>query len=177
MVHSNSLAHTFRIWMILMTATALTACTGYAVSINDNPVYEPPTLFTDFRIPDPALHDCVQQTIEDRQVTEATQLTQLNCSSAGIRSLAGLSTFTALRAISLNDNRLEEIDTLRSLSRLENLFLKDNQIKSAEPLLSLLRLKEVDLRGNAALDCRDARQLADNVEGKVRLPEHCTETR
>ncbi len=175
MVHSNSLAHTFRIWMILMTATALTACTGYAVSINDNPVYNPPTLLTDFRLPDAALHDCVQQTIEDQQVTEATQLTQLNCSSAGIESLAGLSTFTALRAISLNDNPLEDVAELRTLSRLEVLLLENNQIRSAEPLLSLLRLKEVDLRGNTALECRDARQLADNAEGKVHLPEHCTE--
>lgn len=173
MVHSNSVAHSLRILMILMTAATLGACSGYAVSINDNPVYNPPTLFTDFRLPDPALHDCVQQTIEDQEVTQATQLTQLNCSSAGIESLEGLATFNALQAISLNDNQLEQVDALKALTRLEILLLRDNEISSATPMLSLLRLKELDLRGNGTLGCGDAQQLAQHSEGKVRLPEHC----
>ncbi len=176
MVHSKSVTHTFRIWMFFMTATTLSACAGYAVSINDNPVYNPPSLFSDFRLADPALHDCVQQTIEDQQVTEAAQLTRLNCSSAGISSLKGLATFTGLRAISLNDNQLTEVDALKPLSRLEILQLKDNDIGLVEPLLTLLRLKELDLRGNKALACGDARQLARHSEGVVQLPEHCKES-
>ncbi len=173
MVHSNSLTHSFRILMIFMTAATLNACSGYAVSINDNPVYNPPTLFTDFRLPDPALNDCVQQTIEDQKVTQASQLTQLNCSSAGIESLEGLTAFTALQAISLNDNRLKQVDALKALTRLEILLLRDNQLSSATPMLSLLRLKELDLRGNATLACGDAQQLAQHSEGKVHLPDHC----
>ncbi len=173
MVHSNSLAHSFRIWALLTTTMLLGGCAGYAVSFNDNPVYNPPTLFADFRLADPALHDCVQQSIEDQQVIEADQLRQLNCSSAGIESLEGLSRFTGLRAISLNDNQLEDVSALKKLSRLEMLLLEDNELRSAEPLLSLLRLKELDLRGNEALECGDARQLANHSEGDVRLPAHC----
>ncbi|MGD8174652.1 leucine-rich repeat domain-containing protein [Marinimicrobium sp. ARAG 43.8] len=170
MVHSNSLAHTFIIGLLL---AALSGCEGYAVSVNDNPVYNPPALFTEFRLVDSALQECVQQTIEDRGVTDANQLTQLNCSSAGIESLEGISTFSALRAISLNSNALTDIEPLKTLSRLEILMLKDNDVRSAEPLLSLLRLKELDLRGNAQLACGDARQLADHSEGDIRLPAHC----
>lgn len=177
MVHSKSLAHTSRILTILtsvaLSAALLSACSGYAVTINNNPVYNPPALFTDFRLVDGALHDCVQQTIEDQQITQASQLTQINCSSAGISTLEGLSAFPALRAISLNDNAITDLSHLKPLSRLEILLLEDNDIRSAEPLLTLLRLEELDLSGNPNLACGDARQLKDNSEGEVVLPEHC----
>lgn len=177
MVHSKSLAHTSHILTILtsfaLSAMLLSACSGYSVSINDNPVYNPPSLFTDFRLVDGALHDCIQQTIEDQQITEASQLTQINCSSAGIDTLEGLSAFPALRAISLNDNGITDLSHLKPLSRLEILLLEDNDIRSAEPLLALLRLEELDLSGNPNLACGDARQLRDNSEGEVVLPEHC----
>lgn len=177
MSHGNCLTHTFeqslRAGVFLAATLLLSGCAGYAFNINDNPVYKPPSLFSAYRIEDRALADCVQQSIEDQRVTEAAQLTQLNCSSAGISSLHGLGTFTGLKAVSLADNQLENIEELSELSRLEILILKDNQIASAEPLLPLLRLQELDLRNNDSLECRDARQLADNIEGKVRLPEAC----
>lgn len=173
MVHSNSLAHTSGILTTLFSAVLLSACTGYSVSVNDNPVYNPPTLFTDFRLVDSALHDCVQQTIEDRQITQASQLTQLNCSSAGIETLEGISAFPALRAISLKDNAITDLSYLKPLSRLEILLLEDNDVKSAAPLLTLLRLEELELSGNTSLACGDAQQLKDNSEGEVTLPQHC----
>lgn len=173
MVHSNSLAHTFRFLMVFVTSSVLSACSGYSVSVNDNPVYNPPSLFSEFRLTDPALHECVQQTIEDQQVTQAEALTQLNCSSAGIQSLEGLARFTGLKAISLNDNDITTLDSLKALTRLEVLLLRGNRVESAEPLLRLLRLKELDLRDNSALACGDAQQLADNLEGDIKLPEHC----
>ncbi|WP_347331226.1 leucine-rich repeat domain-containing protein [Marinimicrobium locisalis] len=173
MVHSNSLAHTSGILTTLFSAMLLNACAGYSVSVNDNPVYNPPTLFTDFRLVDGALHDCVQQTIEDQTITQASQLTQLNCSSAGIETLEGLSAFPALRALSLKDNAITELRPLKPLSRLEILLLEDNDIRSAEPLLALLRLKELDLSGNTNLACGDAQQLKDHSEGEITLPEHC----
>ena len=72
MVLSNSLTHTFRIWMTFLPIGALAGCTGYAVSLNDNPIYNPPTLFSDYQIADSALQECVQQSIEDQSVTEAS---------------------------------------------------------------------------------------------------------
>lgn len=173
MVHSNSLTHTLGILTTLFSAILLSACSGYAVSINDNPVYNPPSLFTDFRLVDTALHNCVQQTIEDQQITEASQLTQLNCSSAGIETLKGLSAFPALRALSLKGNEITDLSPLKPLSRLEILLLEDNDIRSAAPLLTLLRVKELNLSGNPNLACGDARQLRDNSEGEVILPKHC----
>lgn len=173
MVHGNCLAHTFKQSLALTSALLLSACAGYSFNINDNPVYQPPSLFSDFRIEDAALADCVQQTIEDRRVTRAEDLTQLNCSSAGITRLDGLETFTGLKAVSLADNDLDNVDALRQLTRLELLYLQDNRITSVEALLPLLRLQELDLRGNNHLQCNDARQLADNVEKRARLPESC----
>ncbi len=168
MVHSNSLAHTLGILTTLFSAALLSACSGYAVSINDN-------LQPSFSLPfvDTALHDCVQQTIEDQRITEASQLTQLNCSSAGIETLKGLSAFPALRALSLKDNEITDLSPLKPLSRLEILLLEDNDIRSAAPLLTLLRLEELELSGNPNLACGDARQLRDNSEGEIVLPKHC----
>lgn len=176
MVLSNSLAHTFRLWMIFLPIAGLSGCAGYAVSFNDNPIYNPPTLFSDYQIADRALQECVQQSIEDQSVTEAAGLTQINCSSAGIASLEGLATFRGLKAINLSDNELQEAGELKSLSRLEIVMLKNNRLESIEPLLGLLRLIELDVRGNDNLSCGDAQQLAEHSEGEVHLPDHCRDS-
>lgn len=150
-----------------------TGCADYSISVNEQPMYNPPVLFTDFQLADAALETCVQQTIEDQQVTRAGELTRLNCSSAGIESLEGLSRFAGLKAVNLDDNGIADISPLETLSRLEVLQLKNNRISSAEPLLALLQMRELDLRGNEALKCGDARQLTEQSEAEVRLPEHC----
>lgn len=174
MVHSNSTVHSFFRWLLPATFLALGGCAGYTFNVNDNPVYNPPTLFSDYRIEDEALNACVEQAINDQKITLAGQLRQLNCSSAEIKTLSGLSRFTGLEALSLNGNRIANLETLNGLSRLEILQIRNNRVSSTAPLRSLERLKEVDLRGNDALECGAAQELAQKVDGKVRLPGHCS---
>ncbi len=131
-------------------AATLTACHPYTVTINDHPVYVPPALFDDYRIPDPALRDCVAQTIADRQVTAPDQLTRLICTHGEIADVAGLEVFVGLAELDLSHNNLTHI----------------------KAILQLPRLETIKLAANDRLDCGEARLLATNV-GAIELPAHC----
>ena len=72
---------------------SLGACQDYDFKVNDRVVYSP-ALYRDYTTPDQGLRECLQQTIKDRGVTEPQQLDILDCSSAGIQSLEGISVFT-----------------------------------------------------------------------------------
>lgn len=161
--------------LLIAAAVSTTGC-NYSVSVNDNVVYTPEPLFTDYQIADNNLRQCIAQTIEDRKVTRAQQLTRLNCSSAGITSLAGLEHFRALEELNLASNKLTTVAPLDRLGNLKVLVLRENQLNSAAPLLSLLKLTQLDLEQNPALDCSDVNQLAENmkeVKGEILKPEQC----
>lgn len=157
----------------LLCSLTLSACTGYSFSINENEVYTPPPLFSDYTIADPALRDCVEQSIKDQNVVKAEQLKLLNCSSAGIEDLTGLGRFSHITQLNLANNELRQVGELTRLSRLEELVLRNNRLQSAEPLLKLVRLTKLDVRGNPDLECTDLRQMANSLEGEIVIPEQC----
>lgn len=160
----------------LIISLSLSSCKNYSVSVNENVVYMPPSIFKDYQIADQQLFDCVQQTIYDSQITRAEDLTTLNCSNAGIKSLQGLDKFFALKELNLADNQIVDVTTIGSLGRLELLKISGNSIKNPAPLLHLLHLKQLDLRENATLLCKDTAQLIANqskATTEVLLPSHC----
>ncbi len=161
-----------KIGMLLCSLT-LSACTGYSFSFNENTIYTPSPLLSDYKIADPALHECVQQTITDQKIVKADQLRLLNCSNAGIKALTGLGHFNQLTQLNLANNELTTVDELGKLTRLEVLVLRNNRLKSVEPLLKLVRLTKLDLRGNPDLGCTDLRQMASSLEGEVVIPVQC----
>lgn len=164
------------IFCALLISLLMSGCKNYSVSVNDNMVYVPPSIFKDFKIADQQLFDCVQQTIYDAHITRAEDLSTLNCSNAGIKSLQGLEKFFALKELNLADNQLTDITTLGSLGRLEIVKLSGNNIKNAAPLLHLLHLKTLDIRDNSALDCKDLPQLIANYNKTTTeflLPTQC----
>ena len=138
-------------------------CQKYSVSLNDKVIYTPPSIFKDYALADAQLQACVEQTIIDLQATSPAQITQLNCSNAGIKSLAGLEKFYALKALNLADNQLTQIDELGKLGRLEILVLSNNRINDATPLLALLHLKELRLNNNPLADCSAIQQIHANL--------------
>jgi len=137
--------------LLTLSFFVLNGCEGYLYTFNEQPVFDPPTLFTDYNIPDPALKACVAQAILDQNVTRANLLTNLNCSSAGIAELKGLEIFTGLTHINLDQNNLVEI----------------------KPLLFLPYPQLIDLEGNDQLFCADGQLLAKQVSDSVQLPSHC----
>lgn len=154
----------------------ITGCKNYSVSVNENVVYTPPSIFKDYQLADSKLHDCVEQTIYDQHITKAEDLTRLDCSNAGITSLMGLETFFALKELSLANNQLTTIDTIGQLGRLEKLILGNNNIRNAAPLLHLLHLKQLDVKNNTQMGCKDLKQLTKNLAGQkveLTLPTQC----
>ena len=135
--------------LFLLTAL-LTGCSRYAVTFNEQPIHTPAKAFTDYDIADPALRDCVAQTIRDQGVSRVDELKRLVCTSAGISSLTGLDTFVALETLNLADNALTGI----------------------EPLLALPSLTRVDLSANPGLVCADASALTARVVATT-VPSHC----
>jgi Leucine-rich repeat (LRR) protein len=154
----------------------ITACKNYSLSVNHNLVYTPPPLLKDFTLSDERLRHCVEQTIADGHITHLDNFTQLNCSNAGITSLAGLEKFYALKHLNLAANALVAVPQLIHLTRLETLMLNKNNLAQAEPLLHLLHLKTVDISDNKNLACGDVKQLLANFNAghvNVILPAQC----
>lgn len=136
----------------MLSAVLLAGCENYTYTLNEQPVFTPPSLFTDYQVADRGLANCLNQAIQDQKATKARDLTLLNCSSAGITNLQGVEIFTGLTHVNLADNDLREI----------------------QPLLYLPQLDTVLLTGNNQLRCEDAKLLAKQVRGEIRLPDHCS---
>jgi Leucine-rich repeat (LRR) protein len=150
----------------------LAACGPYDVKVNERVVFSPRPLFSDFDLADPALRACVEQAIADNNVTAASQLQVLNCSSAGIADLSGLGVFTGITRLKLSSNDIRNLVELSRLSLIQVLYLDDNAAVDPVPLYDLPALQELDLTGNAELQCPASSALL-KVE-KLTLPGHCT---
>lgn len=151
----------------------LSACGSlkdYDITLNDRVLYTPRPLTVDPAISDPALADCIGQTLADQQLSASTQLQSLICTTAGIQSLAGLDVYPALRRIKLSGNAVEDVSPLDRLTQLQALWLDDNQLVDVGVLAALGSLELLDLEGNPELDCNSARALP---VASLQLPEHC----
>lgn len=160
----------------LLFIMGLSSCKNYSVSLNDNLVYTPAAVFTNFTLADEHLRTCVAQTLSDKHITAAADLKQLNCSNAGITSLAGLETFTGIEQLNLSENGLTVVPQLAKLAQLRVLSLRKNNLTNAESLLHLLHLNSLDLSDNKMLKCNDLYQLIGNFQrGELTaiLPEQC----
>ena len=172
-MHSKSLL----LFCGLVTSLLTAGCKNYSVSVNENVVYTPASIFKDYQLADAQLHDCVEQTIYDLHITSAEELTRLNCSNAGITSLVGIDKFFALKELNLANNQLADISEVGQLGRLEKLVLTNNKISNPAPLLNLLHLMQLHLDQNPQMTCKDLQQLQHNLNGQkldLKLPTQCT---
>jgi len=161
----------YRMLLGLGMGLALSACQHYDVSVNERVVYSPRPLLTDFRIPDPALRNCVEQTINDNRISSLGQLQELACSGANIKSLEGLGQFSSLTRVDLAGNAIADIGELRVLLELRAVLLDDNRIEDASPLYRLPELSIVSLEANNGLRCPGPEQLQSLQQ--LTLPRHC----
>jgi Leucine-rich repeat (LRR) protein len=169
-VHSNYFLRLTAPLILLL----LSACSQYQLTFNETVVRTPQPLLTDVNTADKNLRNCLDQAIEDQAVTAPGQLTVLNCSHAGIKTLQGLESFRNLTHINLSHNNLTSISALAKLGRIEVLLLNDNQIKSAPELLTLPALEQLSVENNPELDCRDLYQLEDILQGTIKTAQQCT---
>lgn len=168
------LVHTYKLLLMAGAACTLFACSDYEFKFNERTVYTPPPLFSEFQIADSALEACVRQTIKDKRITAAKDLTVLACTSGGIVSLEGLEVFTELEQLNLARNAITNVEPLARLPQLKRLDLSENPVVNVAPLSTLEQLDMVDLRGSGTVDCEQAAALRD-ADINVLMPEHCSE--
>lgn len=149
----------------------ITGCSRYSVSINQNVLYEPPTLFSQYDLADATLKECVRSTIAEKGLTKAEQLTQLICGPGDIANLSGIETFAHIEHLGLSRNQIEQIDVLEKLPHLKQLQISHNQIKDFSALKTLDKLVFLNSSGNNKAACGSFELPQQSLE-KV-LPKHC----
>lgn len=154
-------------------ALALAGCMGYDYKLNERVVFQGPRLFVDYAIADEHLRACVAQAISDNRITRPEALEDLNCSQAGITSLAGLEVFTGLRRLGLDGNAISELAPLYPLRQLELLHLRGNRIAALDSRLCQGTAKRIALAGNEALACADIAKLQACGARLIDVPAHC----
>lgn len=126
-----------RILCLAALLTICTACEQYVITLNETTVYEPPALFGDYSLADPALNKCLTQAITSLNIHQVEQLTILRCTSASIERLDGLSVFTHIAVLDLAHNNLKSLAELSKLTHLTHLNLSDNPRLSCDTMTKL----------------------------------------
>lgn len=174
----NTLLHKRRIYLDWKLATLLcvciltmTACSRYSISVNDNVVYEPPTLFHAFNTPDDSLRQCINNTIEEGRLTSAEQLKQLVCPTGHIVELQGIETFMNIEQLGLANNAISSIAPLEKLPHLKQLNLSNNDIRDFSVIFQLKELVYLNVEGNNHANCDSLVQREQRFE--INMPDHC----
>lgn len=147
---------------------SISGCQNYSLSVNDNEIYTPPILFSDYTIDDPSLSFCIKKTIQEQGVTIAEDLEILICAEKGIISLSGIEQFPSLKTLGISNNSVTDIADLALIKQLEKVDLSNNNIISAKPLMHFQHLMTIDLRGNNQLVC-----IKLPASSETLMPQHC----
>ena len=158
--------------ILLMLGTGCAELGQYDITVNNVTVYEPSSPYTVSGIEDPALAACLTQSLLDIDARSATDLVALNCSDAGIQSLAGLEQFTQIQSMKLSSNNIRNLLVLERLTVLRQLWLDNNDVVDPIPILRMTDLKELNLAGNARLQCPAPEDVPRYLS--LNLPDHCT---
>ena len=165
------MSHPLAVYLLLPALLLIAACESYDFTVNENLVYSPKPLFSDFEAADSALQQCLEQAVVDGKITSASELHILNCSHAGVNSLAGIERFTGISRLKLSSNSIRDISPLAALTILEVALLDNNQLIDTTPLVQLSALRELNLVGNDELLCPSDSKLM-TVETLL-VPGHC----
>ena len=164
---------TYKTLLVIAILSTLVACSDYSLTINERLVYDPPHIFTDFRLPDLELQHCADASIAEGKITAPDQLNSLLCPEKNIASLEGIEIFTQLKRLGLEVNQLNNLQPLATLVNLEQVNLAGNDITDILALHSLTRLHYLNLSQNPHLDCQQLSGLKIVEGGELLLPEHC----
>lgn len=165
----NSVSCIGVLFTLFLTCTS--SCSRYVVSINENVVYSPPKLVSDYSIPDPYLKSCLQSTISELHITSQDQLTKLICPTGDISDLSGIEQFPKIEYLGLSANKIQNIGPLAELKDLRQIDISDNQIQDFTSLKDLENLVLLDTKGNSNADCKSL-LFAKAIKSLV-LPNHC----
>lgn len=137
-----SVSHRLLITLAVLFVTLTTGCERYAVTLNERPIYTPETVYSGYRIADPALASCVKQALTEKKIEQPEQLLALNCSYAGVSQLTGIEVFSKLKTVNLSNNQLSDIKPLMFLGNLQQVNLNDNPAINCTDVATLKGLLE-----------------------------------
>ena len=101
---------------------------------------------------DPNLTSCVQEAVlADDSVTQASQLTDLDCSSGNLTDISDIGLLSALISVNFDNNRLISVSALSNLESLQRVSARENLI-SVTPDFSETGISSLDLAYNKIID-------------------------
>lgn len=153
----------------------LSACSNspYTVSLNDNVLYSPNEALRNAVVADPALQGCINQVLAVSSSNDLDSIRSLACPDAGIRTLDGLQSLTALEQLELSNNAIDNLAPLQPLRNLRFVSLRNNGIRNIGPLSRLQLLRFVSLEGNEHIPCRQLDELQQRLGNTLNRPASC----
>lgn len=151
----------------------VTACSGYTVTVNNQPVFDPQGRVQARGELDADLQGCINLALQQQGIGNAEELTVLSCANSEIRDLENIAQLINLRFLDLGDNNIRNITPLEDLRQLSGLNLNNNVIDDITPLLNIASLASVSLLGNSNIPCNQLTMLRDRLQENLFAPETC----
>lgn|GEM_PF-186568 len=161
--------------VLVVTALALlaSACSQrFAVSVNEQPIYDPRPNTTEYRFQDPGLQACVNIALQ-RPNTSVDSITTLACPGWQIAVIEGIDALRALQHLDISDNNISSIAPLDALDNLSTLTASNNRISDIALLQSMATLTAATLNGNNNIPCQQLDALGQKLGGNLSRPQSC----
>ncbi len=168
----NPQTHTPRIF-IALAITLLAGCSQkFAVSINEQSIYDPRPNTASVSFTDTGLQACVNIALRQPDAT-VENLTVLACPGWEITEIEGIDALNGLQFLDISDNRVSSLAPLAGLNGLSSITAANNRISDIAPLLSMVTLTSATLTGNNDIPCGQLEALAVKLGEKLRRSETC----
>lgn len=156
----------------ILAIFALAGCSQrFAVSINEQTVYDPRPNSSGYRFSDPGLQGCVNFALQGGGSIES--LTVLACPDWEIEEIEGIGVLSNLQFLDISNNAITSLAPLEGLDRLSSLTITNNRITDIAPLLSMQTLTSAVLTGNDAIPCGQLDDLSERLGNNLRRPAEC----
>lgn len=163
----------FRILCLFCLGGLSSACSQrYAVSINDQTVFDPRPNATAYRFADPGLQGCINLALQQPNA-ELERITVLSCSGWEIENIEGIALLTSLQFLDLSNNRISSVGPLSGLSRLSSLSMTNNRVRDIETLIAMKSLTSAVLTGNSTISCSQLTELAEKLGENLQRSATC----
>lgn len=148
---------------LLLTAFALSACNQrFAVSINDQSVYDPRPNQTTVRFSDPGLQGCVNRALQ-QSGQSLEEIKVLACPQWQIEQIESIGALKSLEFLDLQSNRLVSLAPLTSLRNLRSISVGNNLIRDITALERIATLTAATLEGNPNIPCQQIAALRERL--------------
>ncbi len=171
---ANLPSNSLRVMGLLLSWGILAACSRqYAVTINEQTLYDPRGQVASTRFADPGLQACISFSMQQQSLEKAEDITVLTCAGLEIRSLNGLEALRDLQFIDVTENRLIHLDALRGMNRLRSVNAASNPLTDISALFTLTTLSSAIFAGSDNIPCSQLDRLADQIGANLTRPVNC----